>query len=163
MTNSQRCDTLFLVVYNYIIFQSLPTTPRFLDNKLQNRIIQALRKINRNYWGPRKAAKLKCKVNKALYKCEECGVLVYEGKSAVSYFNYVEMYAPKEVRMERFDMDHTQPVVDPAVGFVDWNTYMDRLFCPEENWKGLCSEVCHKAKTKAETKVRWAKKYGDKK
>ena len=134
-----------------------------MDNKLRNRIISALRRINRNYWGPRKAAKNRCKVDKALFQCEECGVLVYEGSSAVSYFNYQELYAPKEVRMERFDMDHQIPVIDPVTGWKDWNEYMDRLFCPEENWKGLCSEVCHKSKTKAETKIRWANKYGTKK
>lgn len=134
-----------------------------MDSKLRNRIISALRRINRNYWGPRKDAKNRCKVDKALFKCEECGVLIYEGLSAVSYFNYVEKYSPKEVRMERFDMDHQIPVIDPVEGFKNWDEYMDRLFCPVENWKGLCSTDCHKKKTASESKVRWAKKYGNKK
>ena len=132
-----------------------------MNSKVKNIIIAALRKINRNYWEPRKTAKNRCKVDKALYKCEECGVLVYEGKSAVSYFALQEKYHPQEVRMERFDMDHRVPVV-ALEGWEDWNTFIDRLFCAEENWQGLCSSVCHSKKTKAEQKIRLKNKYGKK-
>lgn len=47
------------------------------------------------------------------------------------------------------NVDHIIPVVDPLVGFIDWNTYIDRLFCSKENLQVLCSE-CHNKKTNEE-------------
>ena len=38
-------------------------------------------------------------------------------------------------------------------GFVDWNTYIERLFCPVENFQALC-RVCHSAKTIQEDAMR---------
>lgn len=133
-----------------------------MDKKIKNKIEAAVRKINRNTWQPRKVVKNRAKVNKSLFRCEHCHCLIYEGESAVNYFNYFEMYAPIVVKMEKVEMDHISPVVDPETGWVDWNTWMERLFCPEENWQALCKE-CHKTKTNSETKVRWVQKYGDKK
>ena len=46
-------------------------------------------------------------------------------------------------------VDHKVPVVDPKTGFVDWNTYIDRMFCPKKNFQVLCKE-CHLVKTKKE-------------
>lgn len=46
-------------------------------------------------------------------------------------------------------VDHRKPVVDPKIGFVDWNTYIERLFCKKSNLQVLC-KVCHKEKTKKE-------------
>lgn len=52
-------------------------------------------------------------------------------------------------------VDHIDPVIDPKAGFVDWNTYIDRLFCPLSNLQCLC-DWCHKIKSAAEVKVRKA-------
>jgi len=49
--------------------------------------------------------------------------------------------------------DHVYPVIDPARGFVDWNEYIKRLFCPESGFQIICKE-CHDDKTKRERKVR---------
>lgn len=46
-------------------------------------------------------------------------------------------------------IDHIEPVVDPKVGFVDWNTLIDRLFSPESNYQAVCKK-CHDEKTKEE-------------
>lgn len=43
-------------------------------------------------------------------------------------------------------VDHIIEVVDPAVGFVDWNTYVERMFCAKENLQVVCVP-CHKIKT----------------
>lgn len=48
-------------------------------------------------------------------------------------------------------VDHTDPVVDPAVGFVDWDTYIERLYCAADNLQLLC-KPCHKKKTAEERK-----------
>jgi 5-methylcytosine-specific restriction endonuclease McrA len=49
-------------------------------------------------------------------------------------------------------VDHAIPVVDPEVGFVDWNTFIERLFCPQENLSVLC-KTCHENKTNSEKAV----------
>jgi 5-methylcytosine-specific restriction endonuclease McrA len=51
------------------------------------------------------------------------------------------------------EVDHISPVVDPAVGFVDWNTLVCRLFSPKENYQLLCKS-CHQIKTNHEKKLK---------
>lgn len=58
-------------------------------------------------------------------------------------------------------VDHITPVIDPHVGFVDYNTYAKRLYCPLNNLQVLCNngkDSCHKLKSKAENKIRRNKK-----
>ena len=66
------------------------------------------------------------------YCCSDCG----------------ELFVLRDVQV-----DHIDPVVDPEVGCVDWETFIDRMFCETDNLQVLC-KPCHKEKTKAETKVR---------
>lgn len=63
------------------------------------------------------------------YKCAQCA----------------EVFPGKEVQV-----DHKKPVIAKE-GFVDWDTYIDRLFCEDANLQVLCLE-CHKAKTNEERK-----------
>jgi 5-methylcytosine-specific restriction endonuclease McrA len=49
-------------------------------------------------------------------------------------------------------VDHAVPVVDPDVGFINWDTYVSRLFCTKENLSVLC-KTCHKEKTDQEKAV----------
>ncbi|CAM6003896.1 unnamed protein product [Sphagnum balticum] len=46
-------------------------------------------------------------------------------------------------------VDHITPVIDVQVGFVDWNTFVQRLFCDASNLQVIC-DTCHNAKTQAE-------------
>ncbi len=48
-------------------------------------------------------------------------------------------------------VDHINPVVDPVVGFVSWDVYIERLYCTKDNLQVLCL-TCHKAKTAIERK-----------
>lgn len=50
-------------------------------------------------------------------------------------------------------VDHISPVVDPCVGFEDYNTYAARLFCSIDNLQVLC-KACHKVKSKSEMAIR---------
>lgn len=59
-----------------------------------------------------------------------------------------ELFPSKEI-----DVDHIFPVIDIIQGFVDWNTYIDRLFCDIENLAALCKN-CHKSKTETEVQMR---------
>jgi len=49
--------------------------------------------------------------------------------------------------------DHIKPCVDPQVGWVDWNTFVENLFCDKDNLQILCSE-CHTKKSNEERKKR---------
>ena len=53
---------------------------------------------------------------------------------------------------KNIEVDHSIPVIDPLVGFVDWNTFIERLFCNIENLSVLC-DPCHTAKTNAEKSI----------
>lgn len=54
-------------------------------------------------------------------------------------------------------MDHIIPVVDPLIGFVDWNTYIIRLFAEVDNYQCLC-KPCHKVKSERENADRSKKR-----
>jgi len=54
-----------------------------------------------------------------------------------------------EFPAKEVQVDHIQPVVDPKTGFVNWDTFIDRLFCEKENLQVLCT-TCHKLKTSEE-------------
>lgn len=59
----------------------------------------------------------------------------------------------KEFTSTNVQVDHKKPVVDPKEGFVDWNTYIERMYCSIKNLQVLC-KPCHKTKTLAERKKR---------
>ncbi len=69
------------------------------------------------------------------YKCAECG---------------------GEFTSTNVQVDHYEPVVDPVKGFVDWDTFIERLFCEENNLQVLCKK-CHSVKTKEEKTKRTKK------
>jgi len=62
------------------------------------------------------------------YKCNHCG----------------GHYPAKDV-----NADHVLPVVDPAVGFVNWDVYIKRMYVDSSGLQVLCS-ACHIIKTAAE-------------
>lgn len=60
-------------------------------------------------------------------------------------------------RKKDIAIDHIDPVINPLTGFLDWNEYINRLFCDETGLQVLCNngkESCHKRKTKLENKAR---------
>ena len=58
------------------------------------------------------------------------------------------------------NVDHVEPVVCPFTGFVDWDTYISRLYCDGENLQILCSS-CHDIKTAEERIERKVNKNGN--
>jgi hypothetical protein len=79
------------------------------------------------------------------FKCAKCGR------------KFVDKTGSREIAV-----DHRNPVVDPVVGFVDFNTYITRLFCGIENLDVLCNykglrdgiKACHRLKTAEENRIR---------
>lgn len=53
-------------------------------------------------------------------------------------------------------VDHIEPVISPGEGFVDWNTYIERMFCSVDNFQILCSN-CHDIKSASEKQQRKTK------
>lgn len=103
-----------------------------------------LREASR-YWHEKKtardAAKVKVEVGKfkngnpkfkTMYKCAKC----------------LNNFDRKDTQM-----DHIEPVIEAEVGFVDWNTYVERLFVKASGYQCLC-RFCHQEKSKAENKKR---------
>jgi len=77
------------------------------------------------YWG----AMRRVKIASNQYTCEKC----------------------KNVfKLRDVAVDHTDPVVDPAVGWQGVTVFAARLFCYPENLKVLCKDVCHQNKSNKE-------------
>lgn len=49
-------------------------------------------------------------------------------------------------------VDHIAAIIDPEVGFVDWDTMIDNLFCEADNLQVLC-KPCHDLKSLAEKQI----------
>jgi 5-methylcytosine-specific restriction endonuclease McrA len=81
---------------------------------------------------PRDEAWKKARVSYGKYQCAHCQ----------------QLFGPKEV-----ERDHVDPVIDPATGFVDWNTWFARLDCPTEGFQILCI-TCHDKKSAEENRRR---------
>jgi hypothetical protein len=99
---------------------------------LKSFLINRLRRASFAY-PPRTQAMQEARVERGIYRCAYC---VKEGKDI--------LWKAKQVKV-----DHIQPVVDPAVGFIDWNNFISRLFCEKEGFQILC-EAHHHAKTEQE-------------
>ena len=58
----------------------------------------------------------------------------------------------KRKRVKNYAIDHIKPIIDPAVGFVDWNSFIENSFCELDNLQTLCLD-CHYNKTKEESSI----------
>lgn len=98
---------------------------------MQEFVLRALRRASLR-WPARTKVKQAARVGRNRYECAKCKAIV--PNKAIS-------------------IDHVAPCVDPETGFVDWNSYVVRLFVPEEGLQALC-KACHAAKSKAENERR---------
>lgn len=100
-------------------------------------VFGALRKIWR--WHPvRRQALAIAKVfdsaaTQEMYTCAKCD----------------RMRLKKEVQV-----DHINPVIDPATGFTSWDTYIDRLLNVKVSDVQVLCKDCHNLKTQSENKKR---------
>lgn len=96
-------------------------------------VIATLRKAS--YRHPARTQALQAaRVERNQYKCAMCGMI----------------FPRKQVQL-----DHKNPIIDPAVGFVSWDSYIERLFCEVDGYQVL-DLTCHKIKTDEERAVKKA-------
>lgn len=125
---------------------------RKLPKSLESWLIPKLRRVSM-YWPGKTIARDNAKVyvddghykngklkTKVMYQCNECRNLFEQKDTA---------------------MDHKISVVGTE-GFMDWNTYIESLFCSPDNYQCLC-HTCHHKKTNNENIVRKKKKRAYKK
>lgn len=85
-------------------------------------------------WKGKTIARQNARRARGKYECAECGPK--------------KLYGPKEVQM-----DHIEPVCNISTGFIDWNEYIDRMFCFPEGYQALCKPH-HQIKTQLENATR---------
>lgn len=94
-------------------------------------IKNALRRASYKF-PPRQTAKVNARTGRNQYTCNLC-----KGT-----------FGSKDIAL-----DHIEPVIDPETGFVDWNTYVSRMFPDLNGWQILC-DGCHNNKSIEENRVR---------
>ena len=99
-------------------------------------IKSALRSAS-NRWAPKYTCKKNAKIARNTYVCAECG---------------------KKVGNKFIKIDHINPVVSTIDGFVDWNTYIERMFVEIDGFAAICKK-CHDDKTYIENTIRKSNKH----
>lgn len=113
---------------------------------IKNNLRSATRK-----WAPIYTCVKKANVARGLYKCAGC----------------LEEVPPTKIceetnkRVKNIFVDHIVPIVDPAVGFVSWDSVIERMFCDSDNLQVLCLP-CHKAKSQEEIDIAKARRANQK-
>jgi 5-methylcytosine-specific restriction endonuclease McrA len=109
---------------------------QWTEAKFSSFIRNQLRSATRK-WAPISITKKKANVERGVYECAEC-----------------KQHVPPTIkqgrkRVNNVFVDHIKPIVDPEVGFTNFDDYINRMFCEEENLQLLCGE-CHDKKSMAE-------------
>lgn len=100
------------------------------EKELKSFVIATLRKASYRWYSRTEALK-RARVERGLYKCEQCQAV----------------HKKAEVQL-----DHVLPVI-PLTGWEGWDSFINRLLCTPDNFQVLCS-VCHGVKTKIEGEIR---------
>lgn len=97
-----------------------------------NTFVKSLLRRGTFHWRARTEAMAAARVERGKYKCATCE----------------DLFGPKEIIL-----DHIEPVVDPKVGFIDFDVYIKRMFPPKEGFQTLCT-TCSDQKTAVEDSMR---------
>ena len=104
-------------------------TPEELQVRLNKIILSGLGKAWM-FWPPRAEVKRRCAIpgKPGWWRCED-----------------------KECNREteKIEIDHIKPVVQPEIGFINWDVYILSRFVTADKLQGLCHES-HRKKTKEE-------------
>lgn len=64
-----------------------------------------------------------------------------------------------EFPASQIQVDHIEAIINPKVGFTNWDDVVNAMFCEKENLQVLCT-TCHKSKTAEERKLKKESKNG---
>ena len=103
--------------------------PRVFD--LKRFLIPLLRKKSLYYPERQRCLQL-ARIERGFYRCNACS----------GSFSRTQVH-----------VDHRDSVVGVKDGWVDWNTYIERLFVPAEKLQCLCIQ-CHESKSAVESALR---------
>lgn len=84
-------------------------------------------------WKPINEVFKAARVGRGLYLCAECQQIVPLTRNKKKWVS----------------VDHKEPIVNPHTGFTTWDSFINNLFCEEENLQTLCGD-CHTKKSKEE-------------
>lgn len=93
-----------------------------------------------NKWAPITDVKKEARVSRGQYLCAGCrntvpNSVVEDGK-----------------RVNNIFVDHINPIVDPSVGWTNWDDVIEGMFSEKDNLQLLCKD-CHDVKTKEERDI----------
>jgi len=103
------------------------------ESRFHSFIKSALRSASRR-WSPIYTTKKNARIARNTYICSNCG---------------------NKVGNKDIKVDHINPVVSVEDGFIDYNTYIQRMFVEIDGLSALCKK-CHDIKTSVENKQRKA-------
>ena len=101
-------------------------------------------------WAPISQALKQARTRRGFYTCNGC-------KQEVPNTTRDE----NGKRIKNVLVDHIQPIIDPATGWVSWDDTIERMFCEADNLQVLCHE-CHKVKTDLEKGIAKQRRLDDK-
>lgn len=117
----------------------MPNNGNWTDARFRSFVVSALRAAS-NKWPPKYLSKKEAWVSRGIYRCAGYGRKAHDVHASLP---------PKPGNKRRINnavVDHIIPVVDPAIGFVSWDEFINRLFVEKDKLQVLCHE-CHLAKT----------------
>ena len=106
---------------------------QWTESRFHSFIKSALRSASRR-WSPIYTTKKNARIARNTYVCSNCG---------------------NKVGNKDICVDHKNPVVSVEDGFVDYNTYIQRMFVEIDGFSAMCKK-CHDLKTLVENKQRKA-------
>ena len=120
---------------------------KWTESQFKSFIKSTLRKASLR-WGPIGETLRGARVDRGIYLCNGCKK---EGP-------LTKKVGDKKIK--NAVVDHISPIIDPKVGFVGWDSVIERMFCETDNLQVLCYD-CHKEKTQKERDIaREVKKNG---
>lgn len=121
---------------------------QWTESRYRSFITSLLRSGTRR-WAPISEVQRNARVARGLYECASC-----------------KNHVPPTIRdgrkrVQNIFVDHIDPIVDPEVGFVSWDTFIERMFCEVDNLQLLC-KGCHDIKSASEREVAVARRRKEK-
>lgn len=101
--------------------------------------MSALRSAS-NRWGPKYEIKKEARTARGIYTCAG-----YQRNS----HSVPASVVVNGRRVSNAVVDHVSPVIDPQVGFISWDSVVERLFIEKPGLQLLCKE-CHDHKSSDE-------------